>query len=72
MQMLAPQFEGYLRQIRKDEDALLAFLAVNPGVNHGDVVAEYGDWPRALKRFRVKTADEKWCEWQSDNHGWGE
>lgn len=71
MRELEPQINFMLAQARKEEAAIAEFLKAHPGATPDDVVAEWGPWPRALKRYRLKTADERWCEWQSDNHGWG-
>jgi hypothetical protein len=64
------------RQILRQENArretlVLEFLEANPGAPLEDLIIEHvGDWLNYSERVRLKTSDEKWLEWMSDNHGW--
>jgi hypothetical protein len=61
-------------QQRQDE-AVFAFLAKHPGVPLRDIYlkAHWQASPGIETQYtaHARTAEDKWLDWQSNNHGWG-
>lgn len=70
--ILRKQIDEILEDCRQREEAVKEFMSDNPEVPREDLYIECR-WPFGPRRkytVRVKTTDEKWLEWQSNNHGW--
>ncbi len=61
----------YIADATARNEAILKFL-LETGVGPEDIVVEMtGYFPKPTYRVRLRTTEERWLNWQSDNHGWG-